>query len=658
MTFSFEGAPRRSAALRPVKIMLFALVAASAMFLAAGTSQASVGSPATQCSNAFGPGHVGFKVEESESSLDGTYKDPSTGFVVKISGTNVSLKTFNYESNWPVNVVVKGGPGAGTFYSPPASSGKGLHPPVNPNNGKYYGISHVTFCWKPSTPPPPPPPPPAGKPKLKITKLADSPVVFENGQVTFKITVRNDGDAAAENTVITDDVPVGLTVDSADSPCTVAVQLVTCEIGTLAAGESRSYKIRTTANALPPVTGVEDTLDISKVEEHVSLQAGETRKVELTCGPGGIMTDAAIRVDSVDQGTGDLNSVEVRRIESISPDTYQAEVTNHATGQAQVKFFGVCVSKQTHEGRELKVSDPVTKTVTVNAGVESVELTCPEGTTPVSPGYELNGTRGMLLVSAPVGTDTRRFTFRVEQDDASATVSMRCLDNRTSEVNGSSSELVFEPISRTVEVGAGAIVSEPLTCGVGFKGIVAGWEYPEGVVPLGNDPQPITRVFKFWNSTDEPQKVTLHLLCLSLKTGSDGPQSPTFVNTATVSSTTPQSPGAVLSDSAEVTVKPGVPVPVILRTALSGGSLVFATADVIGPASVVVRSLNRVSNGVGLIRAGSVVGSRSVNQGSPRVTVKLRQKAVKAIRSGSLKKVRVSLKTRGGTTSRVINLGR
>jgi hypothetical protein len=294
----------------------------------------------------------------------------------------------------------------------------------------------------------------------------------------------------------------------------------------------------------------------------------------------------------------------------------------------------------------------------VDAGIETLELTCPAGTTPVSPGYELNGTRGMLLVSAPVGSDTRRFTFKIDQDGSSATVSMRCLDNRTSEVNGSSSVLSFQPISKTVEIGPGAIVMEQLTCGVGYKGIVAGWEYPDGVVPLGNDPQPITRVFKIWNSTGLPQQVTLHLLCLKLTTDGAGPEPREFVNTAFVTSTTPQAPGAVLSDSATVKVLPGAPAPVILRASFSDGSLVFGTADVTGRAAVVVRSLNRVGKGPGSIRSGAVIGRKSVAGGSTIIKVRLRPKAAKAIRTGSLKKVRVSLKTRGGSTSRVVSLNR
>jgi uncharacterized repeat protein (TIGR01451 family) len=635
-----------------LSVLLALAVALVGFFALAASADARVGSPATECQNAFGPGYVGFKIEEPEASLNGSYTDPATGFQVTISNVDTNLHTFDYSSSWPVNVVVKGGPSAGNFYSPPASSGTGLHPPVNPNNGKFYGISHVTFCWNPNTPPPP------GKAKLKIEKLADNPVVYENGQVVFTVTVRNDGTAAAENTVITDDVPAGLTVNSADSPCTVNVQLVTCNIGTLPAGQSRSYQIRATADPLPSVPGVEDTLDISKVEQHVSLQAGETRTIQLTCGPDGIMTDAAVRVDSVDQGTGNLNSVEVRRIESISPSTYEAEVTNHAIGQAQVKFFGVCVGKQTQEGRQLTVSAPVTKTLSVDAGIETLEVNCPAGTTPISPGYELTGTRGMLLVSAPVGSDTRKFTFKIDQDGSTAEISVRCLNNVTSEVNGSTTQLQFQPISKTIEVGAGQVVMEQLTCGVGYKGIVAGWEYPDGVVPLGNDPQPITRVFKIWNSTGLPQQVTLHLLCLSLKTGSTGPQPQKFVNTASVTSTTPQAPGAVLEDSAEVTVKPGsAPAPVMLRASFSGGSLVFGAANLRGKVSLVVRSANRVRAGADSIRAGAVI-ARSVVSGSSRVRVGLRPKAAKAIRDGSLKKVRVSVRTADGSTSRVLGVRR
>ncbi|MGD2061152.1 MAG: hypothetical protein PVF87_09825 [Acidimicrobiia bacterium] len=56
---------------------------------------------------------------------------------------------FDWTSTVPVyQVIVKGGPGANVYDYSGAFSGTGLHAPVNPNNGNYYGLSHITFCWQ------------------------------------------------------------------------------------------------------------------------------------------------------------------------------------------------------------------------------------------------------------------------------------------------------------------------------------------------------------------------------------------------------------------------------------------------------------------------------------------------------------------------------
>ncbi len=74
---------------------------------------------------------------------------------------SVSGRVFNWSSTTPISVViVKGGPNANIYrYNPAATGGQGLHAPVNPKNGQFYGLSHVDFCTG-STPPPPPPPGP------------------------------------------------------------------------------------------------------------------------------------------------------------------------------------------------------------------------------------------------------------------------------------------------------------------------------------------------------------------------------------------------------------------------------------------------------------------------------------------------------------------
>jgi hypothetical protein len=74
---------------------------------------------------------------------------------------SVSGRVLDWTSNQPISVViVKGGPNANIYrYNPAATGGQGLHAPVNPKNGQFYGLSHVDFCTG-STPPPPPPPGP------------------------------------------------------------------------------------------------------------------------------------------------------------------------------------------------------------------------------------------------------------------------------------------------------------------------------------------------------------------------------------------------------------------------------------------------------------------------------------------------------------------
>ena len=64
-------------------------------------------------------------------------------------------------------MIVKGGPNANSYAYPGGSSGDtGLHSPFN-GPDKYYGLSHVDFCWNDQTPPvdqPPAEQPPAVQP--------------------------------------------------------------------------------------------------------------------------------------------------------------------------------------------------------------------------------------------------------------------------------------------------------------------------------------------------------------------------------------------------------------------------------------------------------------------------------------------------------------
>jgi hypothetical protein len=74
----------------------------------------------------------------------GTYALVGGGYIVITLGAD---NTFSFDTEGSATVssiVVKGGPNALMWtFDPPVESASGLHAPVNPNNGKWYGLSHL-----------------------------------------------------------------------------------------------------------------------------------------------------------------------------------------------------------------------------------------------------------------------------------------------------------------------------------------------------------------------------------------------------------------------------------------------------------------------------------------------------------------------------------
>ncbi|MCB0831698.1 MAG: hypothetical protein KDB64_12280, partial [Solirubrobacterales bacterium] len=341
------------------------------------------------------------------------------------------------------------------------------------------------------------------------------------------------------------------------------------------------------------------------------------------------------------------NDSESHKLESDSTGSYSASVTNHATGQAQLKLFAVCLPGKTTEGRSLTVGSPVTQTVVLKPGIHEVTLNCPVGSTPIAPGIDVSGGRVLMLGNAPVGDTGRKLTLKVSGAAATVEASIRCLQNKTSEVNGASSELVFTQVTKPISIGAGGKATESLICGENAQGIVAGWEFDDGLVPLGNDPQPKSRVFYVWNPTANPLTGTLYLLCLEARTGSSVPVGEkTYVNTATVSSSSSQDSGAVLSDDASVKVTRDnglVAGPTLYSASLRGGSLLVG-----------FKSETRGGKIIVTLPAGNKVvgkGAYRLNKaGQGKAKVKIFGRYAKAIKRGKVKKVKVKLTSANGKT--------
>lgn len=80
--------------------------------------------------------------------------DPPNAGTYSIDGINTVTVTtdgvfFDWSSTLGMDAVIsKGGPNANVYvYAPERTSDTGLHSPINPNNGKPFGLSHIDFCF-------------------------------------------------------------------------------------------------------------------------------------------------------------------------------------------------------------------------------------------------------------------------------------------------------------------------------------------------------------------------------------------------------------------------------------------------------------------------------------------------------------------------------
>ena len=103
-----------------------------------------VGNPS--CSS-LGLGDFELKVEPV---ADGTYSDGTLTVNVDVRDTTAG-PVFDWTSDLGVDaVIVKGGPNADSYvYDPPQedTGDTDLHAPINPSNGKFFGLSHISFCY-------------------------------------------------------------------------------------------------------------------------------------------------------------------------------------------------------------------------------------------------------------------------------------------------------------------------------------------------------------------------------------------------------------------------------------------------------------------------------------------------------------------------------
>ena len=163
---------------------------------------------------------------------------------------NLDLASVAIVGNPTNGTAVPNGSGAVTYTPTTNFSGTdSFSYTVNDNQGATSNSATVAITVQP------PPPPPAADLVLSLTDIPDPLTV--NGQLTYTITVRNNGPGTATGVRVVDSLPPGAVLAgpafSSQGECSGTVTVV-CDLGTLAAGAHNEATV--TINVIPTVTGL------------------------------------------------------------------------------------------------------------------------------------------------------------------------------------------------------------------------------------------------------------------------------------------------------------------------------------------------------------------------------------------------------------------
>ncbi|GAB2882875.1 DUF11 domain-containing protein [Nocardioides pacificus] len=513
-------------------------------------------------------------------------------------------------------------------------------------------ISHLVLYSATSTTPP------SDDVAVSVDKSVDKTTAAPGDVVTFTLTVRNAGPGRARDVVATDTLPPGTTYRSAVSaagPCESSGQSITCRLGDLAAGAAATVTIKVTVDPVAadvdPAAGHQ--LSVTKIESHLAVAAGTTGSSSVTCPAGYLASDGSVRLDAVDQGSGTFaDAVVLRSAPTADGDGWAGTLRNDATGQVQAKVNAVCVSRRTTSGdghsHALVVSPPETSTRTFPPGTTDIAIGCGTGRVAVAPGFTLSGeatvgtrrdaTGWRFIVTTPAGTSSSGVT---------GTISVRCLSTALDVTRGHSHELALGASSGTVSVPAGQVAETSLTCADGSKGILA-WADFRGT-GLGTDPRPVTRVYRFYNSTDTTLSGDYGLLCLAVRTSGERTRERDLTNVASVSTTSHDTTTSDDSDSATVRVAapPGAAGITVARQAgvvtVAGRTSVALRVAVRrgGPARLELVSTKPVA-GTRLDRGDRLaVGVLTLRAGHHTLRLRPVRAATRALRTGEVGRARL-----------------
>lgn len=266
----------------------------------------------------------------------------------------------------------------------------------------------------------------------------------------------------------------------------------------------------------------DERMEIQKKETHVTLAEDDITTFSVSCDPGYKLLDFAFHKQWVDQDEGDLEHIRVISTDVWSPTEYRVTLENTSTGQAQGKIWAVCMKTTTNFGTTVTF-DPLQEVTTTLHPEKTGEprplyAYCDPGETPMAvdvravkdPAHPTASNYSDGLISqhgleSDGGLRTRVWVEVLEP--AKVTLEWHCMKTTTS----SGRNMQFDLVTGSKTVAAGAKDQKKLTCPDGFKGIVGGWT---GGKINGHEPQPVSRVYWFYNQTGAAKTYDLYLLCV------------------------------------------------------------------------------------------------------------------------------------------------
>lgn len=190
---------------------------------------------------------------------------------------------------------------------------------------------------------------------LRLTKSDTPDPVVAGNQLTYQLTVTNDGPGTASNVTVTDTLPAGVEYLADSDSCVNAAGTLTCSLGSLASGASTGFsvQVRVPANYLSNLgVGTANITNLASVEADEpdgnlanNTASASTQVVEFAdvrvlkeckpdqpnAAPAGTSTFCEIYVDNV--GPSDARQLVVTdRIISNTPITISAVVVSTTSG--------------------------------------------------------------------------------------------------------------------------------------------------------------------------------------------------------------------------------------------------------------------------------------------------------------------------------------